>query len=88
MVAVAKAKYIRISPYKVRRIANEIKNNLIGKKVEIAKKTINDSLDLITYSFNKYLLSTYFVPSTSIDPENKIEIMKVYGKGKGGSLLF
>lgn len=59
-------------------------------KHSINRKRYNsrDSLDLIPYSFNKYLLSTYFVPNTSIDPEDKIEIIKVYSKRKGGSLLF
>ena len=39
--------------------ANEIKNNLIGKKVEIAKKTINDSLDLITKEYSEAMNKTY-----------------------------
>ena len=39
--------------------ANEIKSNLIGKKVEIAKKTINDSLDLITKEYSEAMNRTY-----------------------------
>ena len=39
--------------------ANEIKNGLLGKKVEIAKKTINDSLDLITKEYIEAMNKTY-----------------------------
>ena len=39
--------------------ANEIKNGLLGKKVEIAKKTINDSLDLITKEYSEAMNKTY-----------------------------
>ncbi len=54
MVAVAKAKYIRISPYKVRRIANEIKNKnvtdveayltcMTNKSADILKKLVHSA---------------------------------------------
>ncbi len=54
MVAKASAKYVRISPYKVRRIANEIKNKsvldveayltfLTNKGAEVLKKVIHSA---------------------------------------------
>ena len=39
--------------------ANEIKNGLLGKKVEVAKKTINDSLELITKEYSEAMNKTY-----------------------------
>ena len=41
------------------KYVNEIKNGLLGKKVEIAKKTINDSLDLITKEYSEAMNKTY-----------------------------
>lgn len=47
MVAVAKGKYIRISPYKVRRIANEIKNkNVVDAEAYLMCMT-NKSADIL-----------------------------------------
>lgn len=39
--------------------ANEIKNGLLGKKVELAKKAINDSLDLITKEYSEAMNKQY-----------------------------
>ena len=54
MVAVAKGKFIRISPYKVRRVANEIKNkrvldaeaylmSMTNKGAEVLKKLVHSA---------------------------------------------
>ena len=51
--------------------ANEIKNGLLGKKVEIAKKTINDSLDLITKEYSEAMNKTYSKEETKESSEEE-----------------
>ena len=98
MVATAKAKYIRISPYKVRRIANEIRNKrvvdvesylgvLTNKGAIVLKKTIHSARTNLLSKDKNIDEESLIVTKVDIDAGPQMKRFHPISKGRAGKIL-
>ena len=98
MVATAKAKYIRISPYKVRRIANEIRNKrvvdvesylgvLTNKGAIVLKKTIHSARTNLLSKDKNIDEESLIVTKVDIDGGPQMKRFHPISKGRAGKIL-
>ncbi len=98
MVAIAKAKYIRISPYKVRRIANEIRNKrvvdvesyldvLTNKGAIVLKKAVHSARTNLLANNKNVDEDDLFVTKVDIDGGPQMKGFHPISKGRAGRIL-
>ncbi len=98
MVAVAKAKYIRISPYKVRRIANEVRNKrvvdvesylsvLTNKGAIVLKKAIHSARTNLLSKDRNIDEENLIVTKIDIDGGPQMKRFHPISRGRAGRIL-
>jgi len=98
MVAIASAKYIRISPYKVRRVANEIRNKLVldaesylsfltNKGADVLKKVIHSARSNYMQKNKDADEENLYVSKVLIDGGPTLKRYHPISRGRAGKIL-
>jgi len=98
MIGIAKAKYIRISPYKVRRVANEVRSKkvvdaesylsvLTNKGASLLKKVIHSARTNLMVKDRNIDEDNLFITKILIDGGPQMKRMQPVSKGRAGRIL-